>query len=299
MRRIHVAVVIWLSVLFAPLYGKCGTTVVLLRHAEKATSPTNDPPLSATGESRANVLADVLADAGVSAIFITEYQRTRQTAAPLAAQLHVNPQVIPASNSHELVEVIRNIHEGVVVVVGHSNTIPTIIAGLGGPSVMISDNEFDNLFILTIGPSGTSFVRLHYGSSSTSAKAPAEKQEHAMQLKFSRSGGFAGTATNVEGVVTFHDGTAEVNSSNGYQRSLNPAEVHSLKQSMDLKYLRGLGAPRTDLRDAYQYDVVIDLDNKKRESFSFHDEAADGKTNNLLQWIAEECRKIWEYRTKQ
>ena len=77
----------------------------------------------------------MLADAGVDAIFVTEYQRTQQTAAPLAARDHLKPVVIPANETGALIKTIRELKSGVVVVVGHSNTVPAIIAGLGGPTV--------------------------------------------------------------------------------------------------------------------------------------------------------------------
>lgn len=297
MRRLSFAVVIWLSVLFVPRSGDCSTTVVFLRHAEKATLPADDPPLSAAGKSRAKLLADVLADAGVSAIFVTQYKRTGQTAAPLAARVHVNPQVILAANNRELFQAIRKVQDGVVVVVGHSDTIPTIIAELGGPSVVIPESEFDNLFILIAAPSGTSFLRLHYGLNSRSAESLEQEQSHVMQLRFSRSGGFAGVATNVDGVVTFHDSVAEVSSSTGYHRTLTPTEAESLRQSVNLKDLRSLGA-QSELRDAYQYELVVDWDDKKSESFVFHNDGSEGKTNSLLAWIVQECQRIWEYRIR-
>jgi broad specificity phosphatase PhoE len=145
-------------------------TVILSRHAEKAAIPPKDPPLSGAGEERAKLLASMLADSGVDAIYVTEFQRTQQTAAPLAARVHLKPIVIPAADTDALVKAIRARHSGVVVVVGHSNTVPSIIAALGGPSPKISDSEYDNLLVLTVGPSQSSLLRLHYG---TSVPAPS------------------------------------------------------------------------------------------------------------------------------
>ena len=138
-------------------------TVILTRHAEKGASPPKDPPLSEAGEKRANLLASMLADSGVEAIYVTEFQRTQMTAAPLAARVHVQPTVL--SDTQQLIKAIRARQSGVVVVVGHSNTLPEIIAGLGGPKVNIADPEYDNLFVLTVGPSQSSLLRLHYGDS--------------------------------------------------------------------------------------------------------------------------------------
>lgn len=293
MKRLLCAVLVWLSMWLAPRYANCATTVVVVRHAEKAAE-TKDPPLSAAGEMRAEELADMLADAGVKVIFVTEYQRTARTAAPLAARTHVEPRVVPAEDAGTLVKAVREIRDGVVLIVGHSNTVPKVIAGLGGPSVGISEDEFDNLFILNLGPNGTSFLHLHYGLQSRATKPSEEGRGRAMQMRFSRSGGFAGMAASVDGTVTFQNETAEVRSSGGYYRAVSQAEADSLQKSMDPKALRSLGM-RPELRDAYQYDVTIDWGDKKSEAFVFQATAADS-ANYLANWVVNECEKIWEYR---
>src|SRR5262249_29364810 len=107
MRRRSVAILLWVIALFAPCSSHGATTVILLRPAEKATQPPEAPPLTAAGRARANVLADALADSGVGAIFVTQFRRTAETAAPLAARVHIQLQVIPATNNHELVESVR------------------------------------------------------------------------------------------------------------------------------------------------------------------------------------------------
>lgn len=144
----------------------CQVTVIFTRHAEKAATPPKDPPLTEAGKQRAEALASMLADSGVEAIYTSELQRTQQTAAPLAARVHVTPTVLPAKDTAALVQAIRARHSGVFVVVGHSNTLPDIISALGGPKVEIADSQYDNLFVLTVGPSESSLLRLHYGDSS-------------------------------------------------------------------------------------------------------------------------------------
>jgi len=144
-----------------PAFGQ--VTVILSRHAEKAATPPKDPPLSEAGKQRAKLLASMLADSGVEAIYVTEFQRTQLTAAPLAARVHVPPTVL--SDTQRLIKAIRARQSGVVVVVGHSNTLPAIIEGLGGPKVDIADPEYNNLFVLTVGASQSSLLRLHYGDS--------------------------------------------------------------------------------------------------------------------------------------
>src|SRR5688572_14937113 len=69
------------------------TTVLLVRHAEKAAQPADDPPLTAEGEARAQALVQVARDAGVTAIVTTQFQRTRLTGAPLAQALGITAEV--------------------------------------------------------------------------------------------------------------------------------------------------------------------------------------------------------------
>src|SRR5262249_28873385 len=260
------------------------------------TQPADDPPLTAAGQTRANTLADVLADSGVSAIFVTQYRRTAETAAPLAARIHVEPQVISATNIQELVEGIHKIQLGTVVVVGHSNTIPQIIAALGGPSsTAIADSEFDNLFVLTLNPSGTSFLRLHYGLNSAVKQSVQRNRGKVMRMEFSRSGGFAGMATSISAVVTFQENSAEITSSNGYHRVLVATEVDSLRKALDQPRVRTPGT-NSNARDGYQYNVVLKLENKKSQSFILQEGTPEGSTNPLMSWIVQECQRIWEHR---
>src|SRR5262249_46748569 len=291
MRRRSVAILLWVFALFAPCSSHGATTVILLRHAEKATQPPDDPPLTAAGRARANVLADALADSGVGAIFVTQFRRTAETAAPLAARVHIQLQVIPATNNHELVESVRKIQSGTVVIVGHSNTIPSIIAELGGPSsVVIAESEFDNLFVLTLGPPATSFLRLHYGLNSGGKQLSLRQDRgRVMQMEFSRSGGFAGMATSINGVVTFQQDAGEVSSSNGYHRVLTSAETDLLRKTLAQPDIRSSSA-NTNLRDAYQYHIVLKLENKKSQSFILQEGAPGANENSLLSWIVQECQ---------
>ena len=159
----RILVVLAMVVVSLPVLGQ--VTVILTRHAEKAAIPPNNPALTDAGQQRANLLASMLADSGIDAIYVSEFQRTQQTAAPLAARVHVTPTVLPAKDTEALVKAIRRHHSGVVVVVGHSSSLPDIVAALGGPQVQIDDSAYDNLFILTVGASQSSLLRLHYGDS--------------------------------------------------------------------------------------------------------------------------------------
>jgi phosphohistidine phosphatase SixA len=143
-------------------------TIFLVRHAERADAGTSgagmmatDPGLSDAGRARAESLARMLKDAGVVAIYTTEFKRTQQTAAPLAKALGIDATTIPANTPTTLLEALKSAR-GNVVVVGHSNTVPDLLRGLGvTPVVKIDDNEFDNLFVVTMGAKPT-MVRLHF-----------------------------------------------------------------------------------------------------------------------------------------
>jgi len=124
-------------------------TIFRVRHAEKAPAAEGDknPPLSPTGRARAEALAAILRDAGITAIYATEFQRTQQTAEPLARALNLSVTVVPAADTAGLVAKLKDAH-GQSLVVGHSNTIPDVLKALGAEgSYGIADDEYDNLFV--------------------------------------------------------------------------------------------------------------------------------------------------------
>lgn len=147
--------------------------VLLVRHAEKAAEPHDDPPLTTAGRERAKALAAALGEAGVTAIVTSDRLRTRETAAPIARRQEIQPVEIGRPEGTleghiaAVVSEVRRHPGGVVLVVGHGDTLPAIIAALGGPRVgAIDDDQFDNLFVLTGGPQGVRLVRTRYGAAS-------------------------------------------------------------------------------------------------------------------------------------
>jgi phosphohistidine phosphatase SixA len=140
------------------------TTVFLVRHAEKAETPAEDPPLNEQGRWRAQVLAHTLGKAGIKAIYTSQFLRTKQTAEPLATQLGITPTVmqlrLSPTNPREIasdailaiVKDIQQRHAGeAVLVVGHTNSVPPVIRMLRSDVVpAIDEQTFDNLFILSI-----------------------------------------------------------------------------------------------------------------------------------------------------
>ena len=109
-------------------------TIVLVRHAERLDH-TDDTPLSPAGLPRATALADLLRSAGVTEIVATEFRRTQSTAAPLAKQLGLTPEIIKALEVDALVARLRRASpDAVMLVVGHSNTLPMILTASAGPA---------------------------------------------------------------------------------------------------------------------------------------------------------------------
>ena len=98
-------------------------TIYLVRHADKASDEV-DSPLSDAGRLRANCLAKMLEDAHIQQIFTSDLQRTQQTAAPLAAELHITPVAIPIGNPDDLIVAIRSSKAASVLVVWHDATLP-------------------------------------------------------------------------------------------------------------------------------------------------------------------------------
>jgi broad specificity phosphatase PhoE len=146
------------------------TTVIVVRHAEKADN-SGDPELSAAGAARAQALVNVVRDAKVSRIITTQFRRTRATAEPTATALGVTPTVIPATATHvsEIADTVRAHRGATFLIVGHSNTVPAIVAALGAPSpAPICDSEYDNLFVVTLNADGKPpvVVQTHYGAAS-------------------------------------------------------------------------------------------------------------------------------------
>ncbi|MGB3456154.1 MAG: histidine phosphatase family protein [Litorimonas sp.] len=126
----------------------------LVRHAEKVDS-SRDAALSNAGHARAVDLADRLSDAGIAYIYSTDYQRTRDTAAPLAERLGLDVRFYDPSELDALARTLRGLPDNSLVV-GHSNTTPKLVAVLGGsPGPAIDEaREYNRLYILSQGASG-------------------------------------------------------------------------------------------------------------------------------------------------
>jgi broad specificity phosphatase PhoE len=154
-----------------PAFASRSTVVLLVRHAEKA-SEGEDPSLTSAGKQRAEALVEVAGSAGVSAIYTTQYRRTRETAQPLADRLGIPVAVSEViwggaqAHATALARGVLDRHRGeTVLVVGHSNTLPLLVEAMTGARVQpIPDSEYDRLFTVVVPPSGPArLVQARYG----------------------------------------------------------------------------------------------------------------------------------------
>ena len=123
--------------------------IFLVRHAEKTTEKT-DPGLTEAGKARAIALADRLEDEGITHIHSSDYIRTRDTAAPLAARLGLDVEIYDAGDLPGMAAKLKAM-PGRHLVVGHSNTTPQLTELLGGDggTPIVEATEYDRLYIVT------------------------------------------------------------------------------------------------------------------------------------------------------
>lgn len=157
------------------------TTVIVVRHAEKLQTGGDVPLKEPEGTDRARALIPVVEDAGVSVAIASKYRRTQMTIAPAVEALGLPAEsVLEVTEAGEVAAEILERHRGLTVLVaGHSDTVPQIVAALGAPSpcppfeihpehgCILPDPEYDHLFVVTIPAAGpASVVRARYGAPS-------------------------------------------------------------------------------------------------------------------------------------
>ena len=169
---IYTAIAVGLAWFFE---SQATTTVIFVRHAEKALDTDGDPSLNEAGIRRAEELARQLTDAdvvaGVDAIYATPFKRTEETARPTADALGLSIMPYEATTDPDeseatLDEIVRT-HKGkIILVVGHSNTLPIMIGAMGASKNVpeIDESEYDNMYIVSIPWFGkTKTIRVRYG----------------------------------------------------------------------------------------------------------------------------------------
>lgn len=129
------------------------TTIYIVRHAEKANEPANDPDLTSVGQKRAKELAKALKKEKIAGIYVTNYKRVGQTAKPTAEKFTLVPESYDPADLKTFAKKVFQYYSGhSVLIVGHSNTVIPTITALGGPQPFstLADDDYDMLFKLTI-----------------------------------------------------------------------------------------------------------------------------------------------------
>jgi 2,3-bisphosphoglycerate-dependent phosphoglycerate mutase len=166
---IYTAIAIGLAWFFE---SQATTTIIFVRHAEKAAMPEADPGLNDAGVRRVTELTRQLVDAdvvaGVDAIYATPFLRSQETARPVADALDLPINTYDAADTELVLETILKNHKGkIILIVGHSNTVPVLIANLGASKKVppIHEDEYDNIYIVSIPWFGkTKTIRLRFGA---------------------------------------------------------------------------------------------------------------------------------------
>ena len=166
---IYTAIAIGLAWFFE---SQATTTIIFVRHAEQTSHDEADPSLSEAGHRRVAELTRQMADAdvvaGIDAIYSTSFKRSTETVQPLADRLDLPINIYEAGDTETVLGEILKTHKGkIILVVGHSNTVPELIANLGASKKVPpieSNNEFDNIYIVSIPWFGkTKTIRMRFG----------------------------------------------------------------------------------------------------------------------------------------
>ena len=162
--------------------SRATTAVFIVRHAEKASMPADDPGLTDLGRERAEELARVMAMSNVNNgpdhIFVSEFRRSLETVEPLIRNTGLPVSEYLARDSAALVdELLDNYRGQTVLVVAHSNTVAEIIELLGGkvPTQEMTEQDYDDLYVVGIPRFGRrQTLRFKYGQVNNS-NSPIEQ----------------------------------------------------------------------------------------------------------------------------
>jgi broad specificity phosphatase PhoE len=148
-----------------PATASAQKAVYLVRHAHRTGEELDE-----TGIAQAATLACLLKDSGITAIYISDVPRTRNTAEPLRALLvaqgvdvkvheillgelaanaeNARNRTLQDDYAKKVLDHVAANHPGeIILIVGHDNTVPAVIRKLKYPlEVTIGRTEFDHLF---------------------------------------------------------------------------------------------------------------------------------------------------------
>ncbi|MEZ0244663.1 MAG: histidine phosphatase family protein [Sphingomonas sp.] len=127
--------------------------VYVMRHLDTPEGE-RDPDLTDQGKARAEALVGWFKDRGVTVIYVSDYKRTRQTAAPLAAAYGIPVKVYDPRDTPGLINMLKA-EPGTALVIGHSNTVPDIIEQLGGTRPgPLAHADFGDIWVVAAGTTG-------------------------------------------------------------------------------------------------------------------------------------------------
>ena len=120
-------------------------SVYLVRHAEKLQD-TKNPSLTQCGLTRAKQLAKMLSKTNISTIYSTSYQRTMQTAKPLADVKKLPIKHYSPKHLAQFATQLKQRKESALVV-GHSNTTPMLTELLSKQKVKpLTEQDYQYLY---------------------------------------------------------------------------------------------------------------------------------------------------------
>ena len=124
--------------------------IYLVRHFQKqAVTPLSGKDVELTEEGHVNAtrLSKHLESKGISAIYSTDYKRTKQTAAPTSELINIpvriyNPRELEAFAS-QLLGTTNN-----QLAVGHSNTTGVLFGLLGCETIALSEDDYGDIMVV-------------------------------------------------------------------------------------------------------------------------------------------------------
>jgi|TARA_A100001388_G_C28771840_1_gene504413 phosphohistidine phosphatase SixA len=154
-----VKIILTLFLTFSYIPSEQCSTFYLIRHAEKVRTDKSDkdPKLNEYGMLRAIKWQEYFSDKNISKIYSTNYKRTLETVKPIQESSDIIPIIYSPSDIDYKNFIMSNKIE-VVLIVGHSNTIPDFVNGLINENVysQIDDLNNSNLYVVNICESGIS-----------------------------------------------------------------------------------------------------------------------------------------------
>jgi phosphohistidine phosphatase SixA len=298
---------LFVSLLLLAPSAWCTVTVILTRHAEVAGTG-RDPVLSAAGQARAQLLAGMLRDIPLDEVYVSDYRRTQQTGTPTADAHHLTP--LKATEPAALAEAVKARTSGAILIVGHSNTVPQVVSLLGGPAYQIADDEFDNLFVLTINQGQVSAMRFRYGNRGASAQVigPVGERTSIMELSFKKSGGIGGNipGLRVQGTVNLQEQSPAVSGDASYRRELGAEETQALRAGAEppvlekaAKAIADYHAKAKGMGDVEEYTVSVKTSDGKTHDVTFNTSGSDDELKSLppaaaklVRWVRQEAQSI-------